>query len=227
MTFFIFAQLHAVSPAYRTAVVVAGLSPLISTIEFCMSLFSFTTAASVTETNGEYHVEMTGKPYLHDWLFADLTAMPITLVALVLVLRLKANETLSLCLRLSLASVAMLLFAFFGDIHTPSLLVGMGFFAYIIYMLVVDFGEKNQRQPFESQGAFQFVRYLILVSWVSYPFIAVLPMLGLGGEFIWKVMQIGYATCDVIMKGAVPCFIWVIAARKTEEDTKSALLPPL
>mmetsp|Transcript_51141 Transcript_51141/g.95823 ORF Transcript_51141/g.95823 Transcript_51141/m.95823 type:complete len:448 (-) Transcript_51141:55-1398(-) len=227
ITLFMFSQLHAVGPSYKAAVAFAGLSPFISAIEFCMSLFSFTSAVGVKSHNGGFEVYLTGAPYLHDWLFADLTAMPITLVGMILVLKLGVGETLRMSISLSTATVGMLLFAFYGDTYTPSLMVGIALFIFIAYMLCIDLGDKSKGQPTEAQGALLFLRYLIVVSWACYPFIAVLPMAGFGGEFIWKVMQIGYAACDIAMKGLVPLFTWVVAVRKTEAETKNALLPPL
>lgn len=227
MTVFIYSQLHAVSSAYKTAVVVAGLAPLISAIEFCMSLCSFNMAVAVQVHDGGYEVTTTGRPYLHDWLFADLTSMPISLIGLVLVLHVGVKETLSLCGSLAAATVGMLLFAFYGDTNTLSLMVGIALFAFIAFMLVVGLEKHTSRQPMEAQGAVRFLRWFILVSWAAYPFIAVLPMMGFGGPLTWKVMQIGYAVCDICIKGVVACLTWVVAARKTEVDQKSALLPPL
>merc|ERR1712023_416671 len=126
--------------------------------------------------DGPYTPELTHRPFMFDWLFSDLIGMPLSLIALLSVMELPLVETAKKSASLSVATVAMVLFAFFGDTNTGSLCIGIACFGYILYELVLGLADGASKQTPDAQGLVTFTRWFIVATWGAYPFVAVLPM---------------------------------------------------
>ena len=55
-----------------------------------------------------------------------------------------------------------------------------------------------------------------MVSWLFYPIVFVLPMLGLEGAAAETALQVGYSIADLVAKAVFGLLIYTIAVRKTE-----------
>ena len=61
-------------------------------------------------------------------------------------------------------------------------------------------------------------RYLTAISWLTYPGVYIIKMIGLSGAFATCAEQIGYSISDVTAKAVFGVMIWAIAAAKSEDE---------
>jgi len=210
-TIFMATQLQSASQKFRTALVVALLVDFILACQYAAGLASWTQAVAVSG----FTVTVTGRPFMFNWLYSDLLGMPLSLVSLVLVMQLPVRETLIKSGALTVATVAMILFAFYGDTSTISLAIGVVFFGYILYELVLGLEETTRKQPANAASLVRFTRWFIALTWSAYPFVAVLPMIGTGTA---TAMKVAYTVLDLLMKAGSGILIWSITVCKTEVD---------
>jgi bacteriorhodopsin len=60
------------------------------------------------------------------------------------------------------------------------------------------------------------------VTWLFYPIVFTLPMLGLAGGSAIVGVQVGYSIADVLAKAAFGIFIYTIAVKKSEYELAKA-----
>ena len=61
-------------------------------------------------------------------------------------------------------------------------------------------------------------RYLTAISWLTYPGVYIIKMIGLSGAFATCAEQIGYSISDVTAKAVFGVMIWAIAVAKGEAE---------
>jgi bacteriorhodopsin len=64
-----------------------------------------------------------------------------------------------------------------------------------------------------------------VVTWIFYPVVFVLPMIGLSGANAVVGVQVGYSIADVLAKAAFGLFIYNIALKKTHSETAQRTAP--
>jgi bacteriorhodopsin len=213
---FIWLQLPAVGKKYRTALIVALLVNFVAACEYAVAFASWSDAVVArNQGEGNYVVQVTHRPFMFNWLYSDLMGMPLSVVALLLVMDLEPGFLLSKAVALSVATIAMVLFALYGDVHSVSLFIGVVCFVYILYELVIGLENATAKQPPRAKNAVRVVRWFMVVTWTAYPCVAVLPMIGTGSAVDMKV---AYTALDLLMKAVMACMIWGVAVLKSDKD---------
>merc|ERR1712203_403248 len=95
-------------------------------------------------------------------------------------------------------------------------------FLYVVFSLLIGLGSATAKQPEAARGLIVKARYLAAISWLTYPGVYIIKMVGLSGPFATCAEQIGYSISDVVAKAVFGVLIWGIAAAKSED--KEALL---
>jgi bacteriorhodopsin len=65
-----------------------------------------------------------------------------------------------------------------------------------------------------------YARWLTIISWLTYPFVYIIKMLGISGVSATAGEQIGYSIADVVAKAVFGVLIWAIAAEKSKAEEK-------
>ena len=151
---------------------------------------------------GDYFVQVTHRPFMFNWLYSDIIGMPLSIVTLLLVMDLQTSVLVFKGPALSASTIAMVLFAFFGDVYSISLLAGVLLFMYILYELIIGLEEANAKQDPRAKNAVLATRWFVVITWAAYPFVAVLPMIGLGSAM---GMKVAYTILDLLMKAVMAC----------------------
>merc|ERR1711981_782433 len=218
---------------YRTALTITGLVTAIATYHYVRIFNSWVSAFNVTNkgaSNSEYQVSLTGEPFNDAYRYVDwLLTVPLLLIELILVMKLPANETSSMSWKLGVASAIMVALGYPGEIQNSLgerwlwWALAMVPFCYVVFTLVAGLNEATSKQPEEAKGLVTAARYLTVVSWLTYPGVYVIKMIGISGATATTYEQIGYSIADVVAKAVFGVLIWAIAAAKSE--VKDSLLP--
>merc|ERR1739848_774212 len=77
-------------------------------------------------------------------------------------------------------------------------------FAYIVYELLVGLAEATDSEPDDTvRGLIKNAQIWTVISWLTYPVVYVLPMLGFSGAQAVVGIQCGYCVSDIISKCGV------------------------
>merc|ERR1712187_1022582 len=79
------------------------------------------------------------------------------------------------------------------------------------------------KQPEEAQGLVNAARYLTAISWLTYPGVYIIKMVGLSGTSATTYEQIGYSVADVTAKAVFGILIWAIASTKSDAEDREGL----
>merc|ERR1712087_36664 len=69
-----------------------------------------------------------------------------------------------------------------------------------------------------------YARWLTIISWLTYPFVYIIKMLGISGVTATAGEQIGYSFADVVAKAVFGVLIWAIAAEKSKVESEKGLM---
>merc|ERR1712017_58118 len=85
-------------------------------------------------------------------------------------------------------------------------------FLYVVAELAVGLSEASQKQAPSVASLTGDARWLTIISWLSFPFVYIIKMLGISGVTGTAGEQIGYSIADVVAKAVFGILIWAIAA---------------
>ena len=139
-----------------------------------------------------------------DWLIT----VPLQIVEFYLILAAVTNVSASLCWKLLIASLVMLIGGYVGEAgymaQMPAFIIGMVGWAVIIYLIF--FGEAAQVNAASGnaagQMAFNAIRMIVLVGWAIYP---------IGYWLDAEGLNIVYNLADLVNKTAFGLVIWAAA----------------
>jgi len=231
-TIFFWLQLGNVSKSYRTALTITGLVTAIATYHYVRIFNSWCEAFDVhNHDGGAYSVTLSGEPFNDAYRYVDwLLTVPLLLIELILVMKLERKETVSLCWKLGLASALMVALGYPGEIQDNLAVrwfwwaLAMIPFCYVVITLVTGLAGATSKQPDSVQGLVSAARYLTVISWLTYPFVYIIKNIGLNGAVAMTYEQVGYSAADVTAKAVFGVLIWAIAAGKSADEEKNALL---
>jgi len=234
-TIFLWLQIANVNKKYRTALAISGIVTGIATYHYFRIFNSWEGAFIVKnggEAGGEYTVELSGQPFNDAYRYVDwLLTVPLLLMELILVMGLEAEETASLALKLGVSSALMVALGYPGEIQDDPngrwLWWGLAMipFAYVVFQLLVGLHAASDAPQNESaKGLITAARFLTAVSWLTYPGVYIIKMVGVQGHTAGVMEQIGYSVADVVAKAVFGVLIWAIAAAKSEAEDNKALL---
>ena len=224
-TIFFWLQLPNVRKKYRTALVITGLVTCIATYHYFRIFNSWNEAFDVKyePDMNTYKVGLTGAPFNDAYRYVDwLLTVPLLLIELILVMGLPADQTKSLSCTLGVASALMVCLGYPGEIQDDASQRWMYWgasmvpFCFVLFQLLVGLGAATQTQPEAAKGLIGQARYLTAVSWLTYPGVYIVKMMGIGGSTAMCAEQIGYSIADVVAKAVFGVLIWAIAAAKSE-----------
>jgi len=229
-TIFFWARLPSVHEKYKSALAITSLVTFIAAYHYFRIFNSWTEAyeypmASHNGTIGS--PRLTGKPFNDAYRYMDwLLTVPLLLIEIVLVQKLSPEETFSKSRNLGLASALMIIIGYPGELilEGPNINARWGYwiaamvpFCYVVYELLV--GLKGATEAEDDEGIkvmLKVAQYATVISWLTYPIVYILPMLGLKGASLVVGIQVGYCISDVISKCGVGLVIYSITIAKSE-----------
>lgn len=223
-TVFLFISRSQIASHYKTAVTVSGIVTMIAMYHYFRIFNSWDQAYSVM--NGV--VSATGRPFNDAYRYVDwLLTVPLLVTELILVMRLSGNEGTKKATRLAVLAVIMVVLGYPGEISnvasTRWLWWGLSMIPFLIiqYELFVGLRESIAQQPEAVRGLVSSARYITVVTWLFYPIVFTLPMIGLTGATAVVGVQVGYSVADVLAKAAFGLFIYNIALKKSHAETEA------
>lgn len=220
-TVFLFLNRSQVASKYKPAVTISGLVTLIALYHYYRIFNSWDGAYSVI--NGV--VSATGRPFNDAYRYVDwLLTVPLLVTELILVMRLPGNEGTKKATRLAVLAAIMVILGYPGEISNVSSVRWLWWSLSMIPFLIIQFelfvGLKGSiaAQPASVRGLVSNARYLTVLTWLFYPIVFTLPMLGLSGSSATVGVQVGYSIADVLAKAAFGIFIYNIAVKKSAAE---------
>jgi bacteriorhodopsin len=220
-TVFLFLSRSQIAPKYKTAVTISGIVTMIAMYHYFRIFNSWDQAYSVL--NGI--VTITGRPFNDAYRYVDwLLTVPLLLAELILVMGLPGNEGTTKTIRLAVLAVFMVALGYPGEVSTVASTrwlwwaLAMIPFLIIVYELFVGLRSSIASQPESVRGLVSAARYITIVTWLTYPIVFILPMIGLTGGTAVVGIQVGYSIADVLSKVGVGLFIYNIASRKSQAE---------
>merc|ERR1712070_753940 len=228
-TIYFWLQIPNVNRKFRTALTITGLVTAIATYHYVRIFNSWVGAFEVTNAathHQEYKVTLTGAPFNDAYRYVDwLLTVPLLLIELILVMGLPADQTASLAWKLGVSSALMVALGYPGEIQDDNnarwmwWAMAMVPFCYVVNTLLVGLSAATETQPAAAKGLIVKARYLTAISWLTYPGVYIIKMVGLSGAFATCAEQIGYSISDVVAKAVFGVLIWGIAAVKSEDSS--------
>merc|ERR1712026_477643 len=175
----------------------------------------------------EYRVELSGAPFNDAYRYVDwVLTVPLLLIELILVMGLPAEETVTKSWNLGVASAVMVALGYPGEIQdNPEGRWMWWFFAmipflYVVQQLAVGLSaatDKLATTHGESVASLTgYARWLTIISWLTYPFVYIIKMMGISGVAATAGEHIGYSIADVVAKAVFGVLIWAIASEKSK-----------
>ncbi|WP_430431011.1 bacteriorhodopsin-like [Oceanicaulis sp.] len=226
-TLFFWIGRSQVAPAYKTALTITGLVTFIAGYHYFRMFESWSDAYTVT--NGV--VEVTGARFVAEYRYVDwLLTVPLLLIELILVMRLTRSETVSKSITLGGAAALMIVLGYPGEVSggidgTRFLWGALSMipFLYIVYTLFVGLSKAIESQPASVRGLVSLARYVTVFSWFFYPIVYFAPfVLPVDGGGATTIIEVGYTIADIVAKAGFGVLIFLIAVRKSEEETVAA-----
>merc|ERR1712050_620098 len=185
--------------------------------------------------SGDYSVSLTVAPFNDAYRYVDwVLTVPLLLIELILVMGLPADVTASKSWKLGVGSALMVGLGYPGEIQDDPngrwtwWACAMVPFLYVVAELAVGLHDASQKQAATHGEQVSYLtgcaRWLTIISWLTYPFVYIIKMLGISGVKATAGEQIGYSFADVIAKAVFGVLIWAISAEKSKVESESALL---
>merc|ERR1712199_137910 len=191
---FIWIRMWGVREDLRTAMCITGLVTFIAFYHYVRIFNSWVDAYKFppSKDGTDENPRLTGIPFNDACRYMDwLLAVPLLLMELILVMKFDAKEAQQKSAALGAASALMILVGYPGELITegPQLASRWMFWAAsmtpfigIVYPLLV--GLKAATESEENPDVADLIRLaqkMTVVSWCTYPFVYIIPMLGASG----------------------------------------------
>merc|ERR1712178_609305 len=96
--------------------------------------------------------------------------------------------------------------------------------AYIVYTLIVGLANATNAEPdLKIRKAIRTAQYMTVVSWLTYPTVYIIPMMGVSGANAVVGIQMGYCVSDIISKCGVGFLIYQVTNAKSQAMKKGLL----
>ncbi len=218
-TAFLFLNRGQVAFIYRTAISISGLVTFIAMYHYIRIASSWSQSFSMV--NGQ--IASSGIAFNDAYRYVDwLLTVPLLLIELILVMKLSQSETVAKATKLGSLAALMVILGYPGEISPDPgtrwfwWSLSMIPFLIIVYDLFIGLKKSIDSQPEAARGLVSAARYVTVVSWLFYPIVYVLPMVGLTGGSAVAAVQVGYTIADIVAKAGFGILIYMIAVRKSE-----------
>ena len=217
---------NRVLPKYKAALVMSSMVTFIAGYHYFRIFNSFESssmknAVSIGTSQGSFN-----EAYRYvDWILT----VPLLLVEVIAVLALAKEASKSLMQRLVVASSAMIILGYPGEISSNNgtkltyFVLSMIPFIYILYVLFVELSKSLDRQPAGVGQAVSQLRVILLVTWLVYPISYLIPMFSSNPSMeqmasLFTYRQIGYTIADVLAKCVFGLVVFRIARLKSAAE---------
>ena len=215
-----------VLPKYRLALVMSSMVTFIAGYHYFRIFNSFTesskaNAVQVGTAQGSFN-----EAYRYvDWILT----VPLLLVEVIAVLALAKEVSSSLMRRLVLASSAMIILGYPGEISSSTgtkmtfFVLSMIPFVYILYVLFVELTKSLDRQPAGVAESVKSLRLLLMITWLVYPISYLIPVFVTNpsasqAASLFTYRQVGYTVADVLAKCVFGLMVFHIARLKSAAE---------
>jgi len=231
-TIFLWMRVPAINDKYRSALIISGLVTFIAAYHYFRIFNSWVEAYTYVGQDGVPRT--TGVPFNDAYRYMDwLLTVPMLLMEIVLVMKMSAEESRSKCLTLGSAAALMIVLGYPGELIIEEAQLSTRWmywafamlpFLFIVYELLVGLGAALNTETDAGVKSLIFrAQWVTVVSWLTYPVVYVLPMMGFKGAQAIVAIQCGYCVSDIISKCGVGLIIYSITAAKSDLE-KGALL---
>jgi bacteriorhodopsin len=217
---------NRVLPKYRIALVMSSMVTFIAAYHYWRIFNSFNEASQ----NGAIMIGTAQGDFNEGYRYVDwILTVPLLLVEVVAVLALAKNVANSLMTRLVVASSAMIILGYPGEISSDTnakliwFVLSMIPFIYILYVLFVELTKSLDRQPEGVAKKVSNLRTLLLVTWLVYPISYLIPVFitepaVTEAAALFTYRQVGYTVADVLAKCLFGLVIFSIARTKSAAE---------
>ena len=223
------AQAHVLAK-YRTALVMSSMVTFIAGYHYWRIFNSFEessmkNAVTIGTSQGAFN-----EAYRYvDWILT----VPLLLVEVIAVLALAKEASKSLTRRLVVASAAMIILGYPGEISSSTgtkmlyFVLSMIPFLYILYVLFGELSKSLDRQPDGVAKTVSNLRLLLIGTWAVYPISYLIPVFVTSptaseAAALFTYRQVGYTIADVLAKCVFGLTIYKIARMKSIAEGMSA-----
>jgi len=229
---FFLAARNQVAKEYRPSLIMSAIVVFVAAYHYTRIFGSWEGAFELVggeggiSRAGTYVPAAEGEPFNEAYRYADwILTVPLLLAELISVMQLKNSG--GLLFRLILATIAMLVTGYIGEVGYEPGSGGYALwgtissvpFAYIVYVLFVQMSDAIQDQPGHAKVLLRNMRYLLLFAWGFYPIVYCFPFLGISGASALVGINVGYAVADIVAKAGWGLMIYGVARAKTEAQT--------
>jgi bacteriorhodopsin len=234
-TLFLWLKVPTVNGKYQSAVIISGLVTFIAAYHYFRIFNSWVEAYTYTAEGHVGSPVLTGVPFNDAYRYMDwLLTVPMLLMEIVLVMKLPAEKANSKCLTLGISSALMIAVGYPGELIMEAdklnqrwgyWAFSMCMFSYVVYELMVGLSEATNSETDEGvRGLIKNAQIWTVISWLTYPVVYTLPMMGFSGAQAVVGIQCGYCVSDIISKCGVGLLIYRITAAKSALEAKGGLL---
>ena len=216
------AQNHVLAK-YRPALVMSSMVTFIAGYHYWRIFNSFEhssmkNAVTIGTSQGAFN-----EAYRYvDWILT----VPLLLVEVIAVLAIAKEASRSLIKRLVIASAAMIILGYPGEISAETgtkmlyFVLSMIPFLYILYVLFVELSKSLDRQPEGVAKTVSNLRLLLIGTWAVYPISYLIPVFitsptATEAASLFTYRQVGYTVADVLAKCVFGLTIYKIARMKS------------
>ncbi len=216
------AQNHVLAK-YRPALVMSSMVTFIAGYHYWRIFNSFEhsskeNAVTIGTSQGAFN-----EAYRYvDWILT----VPLLLVEVIAVLAIAKEASKSLIRRLVIASAAMIILGYPGEISADTgtkmlyFVLSMIPFLYILYVLFVELSKSLDRQPEGVAKTVSNLRLLLIGTWAVYPISYLIPVFitsptATEAASLFTYRQVGYTVADVLAKCVFGLTIYKIARMKS------------
>merc|ERR1712176_1037937 len=90
-------------------------------------------------------------------------------------------------------------------------------FCYVVYTLLIGLAAAtNAEEDPEVRSKIKSAQWMTVISWLTYPFVYIIPMFGATGAKAVVGIQLGYCFSDIVSKCGVGLLIYNITKAKSE-----------
>jgi bacteriorhodopsin len=239
-TLFFWLRLSDIHKRYRTALVITGMVTFIAAYHYFRIFNSWVTAYVDMPAKDckEYIVDhkyesdcpmlISGVPFNDAYRYMDwFLTVPLLLLEILFVMKMDADEMVSKAWKLGVSSALMIIVGYPGEMipaGAPNIMIRLAFWAfsmcpflYVIYSLSCGARAALDREDDPViRSKINTACIMTIISWLTYPVVYILPLVGLKGANAIVGIQVGYTISDIISKCGVGLFIYKVTLAKSE-----------
>merc|ERR1712193_91941 len=226
-TIFFWLRLGSVSEQYKAALTITGLVTFIAAYHY-LRIFDSWVAAYEYPAAPDGKIGdpvISGTPFNDAYRYMDwLLTVPLLLIEIVLCMKLPAGEMAWTATKLGVASGLMIIIGYPGELIVEGDLSqrlnyfygAMVPFLYVVYTLLIGLraATESESDP-EVKSLLYLACWATVISWCTYPFVYVIPLMGVSGASAVIGIQLGYCVSDIISKCGVGLLIYNITIKKS------------